>query len=113
MTDWLSRAAGLPIWLRDTSFPFVGPRSYRETHRPCEHRQSRPDTAAGCQALPAPMLEPPDVLSPDGRVDRACDGRAGSPCLMLLVRCCRRRCRDSVGDQLGHPLGLLVDEHVP
>lgn len=34
MTDRLSRAAGLPIWLRDAILPLVGPRSYRETYRP-------------------------------------------------------------------------------
>lgn len=34
MTDRLSRAAGLPTWLRDAILPFVGPRSYRETYRP-------------------------------------------------------------------------------
>lgn len=32
MTDRLSRAAGLPSWLRDRILPFVGPRSYRETY---------------------------------------------------------------------------------
>jgi 2-polyprenyl-6-methoxyphenol hydroxylase-like FAD-dependent oxidoreductase len=34
MTDRFSRAAGLPIWFRDTILPLVGPRSYRETYRP-------------------------------------------------------------------------------
>jgi 2-polyprenyl-6-methoxyphenol hydroxylase-like FAD-dependent oxidoreductase len=34
MTDRLSRAAGLPTWLRDAILPFVGPRSYREAYRP-------------------------------------------------------------------------------
>jgi 2-polyprenyl-6-methoxyphenol hydroxylase-like FAD-dependent oxidoreductase len=34
MTDKLSRAAGLPIWLRNVLLPVVGPRSYRETYGP-------------------------------------------------------------------------------
>jgi 2-polyprenyl-6-methoxyphenol hydroxylase-like FAD-dependent oxidoreductase len=34
MTDRLSRAAGLPTWLRDTILPVVGPRTYRDTYRP-------------------------------------------------------------------------------
>jgi hypothetical protein len=34
MTDRLSRAARLPIWIRDTLLPFIGPRSYRETYQP-------------------------------------------------------------------------------
>jgi 2-polyprenyl-6-methoxyphenol hydroxylase-like FAD-dependent oxidoreductase len=34
MTDRLSRAAGLPTWIRDAVLPFVGPRSYRETYGP-------------------------------------------------------------------------------
>jgi 2-polyprenyl-6-methoxyphenol hydroxylase-like FAD-dependent oxidoreductase len=34
MTDRLSRAAGLPGWLRDPILPLVGPRSYRETFQP-------------------------------------------------------------------------------
>jgi 2-polyprenyl-6-methoxyphenol hydroxylase-like FAD-dependent oxidoreductase len=34
MTDRLSRAAGLPSWLRNTILPFIGPRTYRETYEP-------------------------------------------------------------------------------
>jgi 2-polyprenyl-6-methoxyphenol hydroxylase-like FAD-dependent oxidoreductase len=34
MTDRLSRAAGLPTWLRDLLLPVVGPRSYRSTYTP-------------------------------------------------------------------------------
>jgi 2-polyprenyl-6-methoxyphenol hydroxylase-like FAD-dependent oxidoreductase len=34
MTDKLSRAARLPVWLRDGLLPIVGPRTYRETYRP-------------------------------------------------------------------------------
>jgi 2-polyprenyl-6-methoxyphenol hydroxylase-like FAD-dependent oxidoreductase len=34
MTDRLSRAAGLPGWLRDAILPVVGPRTYRETFGP-------------------------------------------------------------------------------
>ncbi len=34
MTDRLSRAARLPSWIRDAIFPFVGPRTYRETYNP-------------------------------------------------------------------------------
>ena len=34
MTDRLSKAAGLPIWLRDLVLPVLGPRSYRETYTP-------------------------------------------------------------------------------
>jgi 2-polyprenyl-6-methoxyphenol hydroxylase-like FAD-dependent oxidoreductase len=34
MTDRLSRAAGLPVWIRDTILPVIGPRSYRETYHP-------------------------------------------------------------------------------
>jgi 2-polyprenyl-6-methoxyphenol hydroxylase-like FAD-dependent oxidoreductase len=34
MTDRLSRAAGLPTWLRDLLLPVVGPRSYRSTYEP-------------------------------------------------------------------------------
>ena len=34
MTDRLSRAAGLPPWLRNTILPFIGPRTYRETYEP-------------------------------------------------------------------------------
>jgi 2-polyprenyl-6-methoxyphenol hydroxylase-like FAD-dependent oxidoreductase len=34
MTDRLSRAAGLPSWLRDAILPILGPRSYRETYGP-------------------------------------------------------------------------------
>ncbi|MBG0564266.1 FAD-dependent monooxygenase [Actinoplanes aureus] len=31
-TDRFSRAAGLPIWLRDRLLPLIGPRTYRETY---------------------------------------------------------------------------------
>lgn len=34
MTDRLSRAAKLPGWIRNTIYPFVGPRTYRETYGP-------------------------------------------------------------------------------
>jgi 2-polyprenyl-6-methoxyphenol hydroxylase-like FAD-dependent oxidoreductase len=34
MTDRLSRAAGMPGWLRDTILPVIGPRTYRETYTP-------------------------------------------------------------------------------
>jgi 2-polyprenyl-6-methoxyphenol hydroxylase-like FAD-dependent oxidoreductase len=34
MTDRLSRAAGLPGWLRDAILPVLGPRTYRETYGP-------------------------------------------------------------------------------
>ena len=34
MTDRLSKAAGLPIWLRDLVLPVLGPRTYRETYTP-------------------------------------------------------------------------------
>jgi 2-polyprenyl-6-methoxyphenol hydroxylase-like FAD-dependent oxidoreductase len=34
MTDRMSRAAGLPAWLRSAVLPFVGPRSYRATYGP-------------------------------------------------------------------------------
>lgn len=34
MTDRLSRAAGMPGWLRDTILPAIGPRTYRETYTP-------------------------------------------------------------------------------
>lgn len=34
MTDRLSRAAGLPGWLRDAILPVAGPRTYRETFGP-------------------------------------------------------------------------------
>jgi len=34
MTDKLSRAAGLPGWIRDAILPFLGPRTYRETYGP-------------------------------------------------------------------------------
>ena len=34
MTDRLSRAAGMPGWLRNTILPVIGPRTYRETYGP-------------------------------------------------------------------------------
>ena len=34
MTDRLSRAAGLPRWLRDAILPVLGPRTYSETYGP-------------------------------------------------------------------------------
>jgi 2-polyprenyl-6-methoxyphenol hydroxylase-like FAD-dependent oxidoreductase len=34
MTDRMSRAAGMPAWLRNVVLPFVGPRTYRATYSP-------------------------------------------------------------------------------
>jgi 2-polyprenyl-6-methoxyphenol hydroxylase-like FAD-dependent oxidoreductase len=42
MTDRLSRAAGLPDWIRNMILPFVGPRSYRETYGPLKAWPSTP-----------------------------------------------------------------------
>ncbi|WP_282438588.1 hypothetical protein [Actinoplanes sp. TBRC 11911] len=33
-TDRLSKAAGLPTWLRDLILPIVGPKAYRDTYGP-------------------------------------------------------------------------------
>jgi 2-polyprenyl-6-methoxyphenol hydroxylase-like FAD-dependent oxidoreductase len=34
MTDKLSHAARLPVWLRDGLLPIIGPKTYRQTYRP-------------------------------------------------------------------------------
>ena len=34
MTDRLSKAAGLPTWLRSVLLPMIGPRSFRQTYEP-------------------------------------------------------------------------------
>lgn len=34
MTDKLSHAARLPVWLRDGVLPIIGPKTYRQTYRP-------------------------------------------------------------------------------
>jgi 2-polyprenyl-6-methoxyphenol hydroxylase-like FAD-dependent oxidoreductase len=36
MTDRLSRAAGLPTWLRDVTMRYAGPRTYRQTYLPLQ-----------------------------------------------------------------------------
>lgn len=36
MTDRLSRAAGLPTWVRDVTMRFAGPHTYRQTYRPLQ-----------------------------------------------------------------------------